>query len=63
MKMSTSKPNEVWYVDFGVSNHMTRHEEWFSHLEKPEQSGVVETDDDTSHPIEHVGNVTLSHVG
>ena len=60
MKM---KPNEMWYVDSGVSNHMTNHEEWFSHLEKPKQSGVVETSDDTSHPIEHIGDVPLSHVG
>ena len=26
MEMSTSKPNEVWYVDFGASNHMASHE-------------------------------------
>ena len=39
-----------------------RHEEGFSHLKKPEQLGVVETSDDTSHPIEHIGDVPLSHV-
>mgnify|MGYP007109628935 FL=1 len=36
MKASSSKPNEVWYVDSGASNHMKSHEEWFSYLEKPE---------------------------
>ena len=33
------------------------------YLEKPEQSGVVETGDDTPYTIEHVGEVPLSHVG
>ena len=47
----------------GASNHMTSHEEWFSNLEKPEQPGVVETGDDTLHPIEHVGEIPLNHVG
>ena len=28
MEVSTSKPNEVWYVNSGASNHMTNHEEW-----------------------------------
>ena len=42
---------------------MTSHEEWFSYLEKQEQPGVVETGDDTLHPIEHVGEVPLIHVG
>ena len=63
MKVNTSKPNEVWYVYFGASNHMKNHEEWFSHLEKPEQPGVLETRDDTSHPIEHIDDDPLSHVG
>ena len=63
MKKTTSESDEVWYVDSGASNHMTSHEEWFLYLEKPEQSGVVEKGDDTPHPIEHVGEVPLSHVG
>ena len=63
MKVSTSQLNKVWYVYFGASNHMTSHEEWFSYLEKPEQSRVVETGDDTLHTIEHVGEVSLIHVG
>ena len=33
MKESTSKPNEVWYVDSGSLNQMTSHKQWFSYLE------------------------------
>ena len=62
MKKPTSESDEVWYIDSGVSNDMTSHEEWFLYLEKPEQPRVVETGDDTTHPIEHVGEVPLSHV-
>ena len=43
MVVNTSKPNEVSYVDSGVSNHMISHEEFFSYLEKLEQPRVVET--------------------
>ena len=57
MKKNTSKPNEVWYVISRASNHMTSHEEWFSYLEKPEQSRVIEIGDYNSHLIEHVGDV------
>ena len=63
MKATTSKPNKVWYVESGESNHMASHEEWFSYLEKPEQPRVVDTEDDTPHPIKHVGEIPLSHVG
>ena len=42
---------------------MVSHEDWFSYLEKPEQSGVIETGDDTPHLIEHVGEIPLRHVG
>ena len=42
---------------------MMSHEEWFSYLEKLEQSGVVKTGDNTLHPIAHVGEIPLSHVG
>ena len=62
MAVSTSRSNQVWYVDSKVSNHMINHQEWFSTLEKSEQSGVVETGDYTPHPIEHIGYVPLSHV-
>ena len=62
MAVNTSRSNEVWYVDLGVSNHMTNHQEWFLTLEKPEQPRVVETSNDTPHTIEHVGEVPLNHV-
>ena len=63
MRQTTSKSDEMWYVDSGVSNHMMSHKEWFSYLEKPMQLGVVATGDDTPHPIANVGEVPLSHVG
>ena len=34
MKKIIPKLDEVWYVDSGMSNHMTCHKEWFSYLEK-----------------------------
>ena len=63
MVMNTSKSSDVWYVDSRASNHMMNHVEWFSSLEKPEQLGVVETSNNTLHPIKHVGDLLLSHVG
>ena len=62
MKANTLEQNEVWYVDSSKSKHMTSHEEWFSYLEKSEQQGVVETCDDTTHTIEHIGEVPIKHV-
>ena len=58
-----SKLEEVWYVDSGASNHIRSHTEWFSSLKKSEQPRVVETGDNTTHPIEHVDDVPLNHVG
>ena len=63
MKKTTPKSGEVWYVYFSASNHMMSHKEWFSYLEKPMQSGVVPTGDDTPHLIENVEEVPLCHVG
>ena len=63
MKKTHPKSDEVWYVDSGTCNYMTCHKEWFSYIEKPMQSGVVATGDDTLHPIVNVGEVSLSHVG
>ena len=50
----------VWYVDSGASNHMTGHGEWFRDMQDLERPGYVETRDDTSHPIKHIGNVSLT---
>jgi hypothetical protein len=59
MSASTSnsalKPEDVWFVDSGASNHMTSHKEWFL--------GYVETRDDTTHPIRHIGNVPFGERG
>jgi hypothetical protein len=52
--------NNVWYVDFGTSNHMTSHGEWFRDTRDLKTPGFVETDDDTTHPITQVGKVPLS---
>ena len=46
----------------GASNHMKNHQEWFSTLEKSDQPEVIQTSDDTPHPIEHIGDVPLNHV-
>ena len=51
--------NDVWYADSGASNHMTSHREWFEELQNPNASGYVQTGDNTTHQIEHVGNVSL----
>ena len=50
----------MWYVDLGASNHMTSHGEWFKEMKKPKKPGYVETGDDTTHPISHVGDLPLS---
>jgi hypothetical protein len=52
--------NNVWYVDSGVSNHMTNHGEWFKDTKDLKTPGFVETDDDTTHPITQIGKVLLS---
>jgi hypothetical protein len=38
--------NNVWYVDFGVSNHMTSHGEWFRDTKDLKTPRFVEIDDD-----------------
>ena len=50
---------DVWYVDLGVSNHMTHHKNWFNELHAPEKLGYVEIGDDMLHPIEHVGKAPM----
>ena len=58
---SASAPNNVWFVDSGASNHMTSHEDWFHELHAPERPGYVKTGDDTTHPIQHIGNVPFGN--
>jgi hypothetical protein len=57
--VSTNVDN-VWYVDSGASNHMTYHGEWFRDVKNLEKPSYVETRDDTTHPIAHIGNVPLA---
>ena len=52
--------DDVWYVDFGASNHMTHYKNWFNELHVPKQPGYVETGDNTVHLIERMGNVPLA---
>jgi hypothetical protein len=47
-------------VDFGASNHMTSHGEWFRNTKDLKTPGFVETRDDTTHPITQIGKVALS---
>jgi hypothetical protein len=47
-------------MDYGASNHMTSHGEWFRDTKDLKTSGFVETGDDTTHPITQIGKVPLS---
>ena len=42
---------------------MTCHEDWFRELHAPDRPGYVETGDDTTHPIRHIGNVPFGNNG
>ncbi len=52
--------NNVWYVDFRVSNHMISHGEWFRDKKDLKTPRFVEIGDDTTHPITQIGKVPLS---
>jgi hypothetical protein len=41
--------NNVWYVDFRTSNHMTSASEWFRATKDLKTLRFVETSDDTTH--------------
>ncbi len=43
--------NNVWYVDFTASNHMTSHGKWFKDMRILKTPRIVEIGDDTTHPI------------
>ena len=57
---NTSTSEEVWFIDSGASNDMASNAKWFSDLRTPNRLGYVETRDDTTHTIRHIGNVPLS---
>ena len=50
----------LWYVDLGALNHMNSHGKWFKEMKQLAKLGYVETSDDTTHPIDNVGDVPLS---
>ncbi len=52
--------NNVWYVDFRASNHMTSHGKWFKDTRDSKTFKFVETSDDTAHPITQINKVPLS---
>ncbi len=52
--------NNVCYVDFGASNHMTNHGKWFKDTRDLKTPRLVEIGDDTTHPITQIGKVPLS---
>ncbi len=47
-------------MDFGASNHMTSHGEWFRDTKDLKTPGFVETSDDITHPITQIGKVSMS---
>ena len=61
--ISASVPEDVWVVDSSASNHMTLHQEWFRELREPDWPSYVETGDNTTHPIRHIGIVPFGKEG
>ncbi len=47
-------------MDYGASNHMTSHEEWFKDTRDLKTLGFVEIGDDVTHPITQISKVPLS---
>ncbi len=52
--------NNVWYVEYGASNHMISHGEWFRDIKDLKTLRFVKINDDTTHPITQIGKVLLS---
>jgi hypothetical protein len=52
--------NNVWYVEFGASNHMTSHGKWFRDTKDLKTLGFMETSANTPRPITQIGKVPLS---
>jgi hypothetical protein len=53
--------NNVWYVNFRASNHMTSHGKWFKDTKDLKTPRFVEiSGDDTTHPITQISKVPLS---
>ena len=60
---SNMEVGEVWFIDSGAANHMTSHEEWFMNMRKLERRDVVETGNDSTHAIEHIGDFPFNNNG
>ena len=56
--INASGSKDVWFIEFGALNHMTSHQEWFRKLQVPNQPSYVETREDITHTIRHIGNQT-----
>ncbi len=52
--------NNVWYVDFETSNHMTNHGKWFRNTRDLKTSWFVETNDNIVHSIIQISKVPWS---
>jgi len=52
--------NNVLYVNYGTSNHMTSHGKWFKDIRDLKTLGFVEIGDDITHPITQINKVPLS---
>ena len=53
---STSNWEDMWFIESCASYHMTSHQEWFHDLRTPNWSSYIEAWDDTTHPIQLIGN-------
>jgi hypothetical protein len=51
--------NNVYYVDYGASNHMTSHGDWFRNTKDLKTLRFVETGDAITHPITQISKVPL----
>ena len=54
--VSRGKDN-IWSVNLGASHHMRGCNEWFEKIQKLDTLGYVQTGDDATHQIEHIGEV------
>ena len=57
--MTEPGSDNCWYIDFGCTNHMTCHGEWFNEKNPIKSEEFVATGDNPTHNITHVGNVPL----
>ena len=56
---STFNSEDVWFV---VKSYDV-HQEWFRALSMPDRPNYIDLGDDTTHPIQHIGNIPFSKDG